>query len=1254
MRNIYKLLLALFLFAPFAALAQVGEGTIKVIIKDADTDEDIIGANVVVEEDGNYISGAATDAFGMAVISSIEPGIYDLRITYVGYQPKLITGVRVNADNITSRTVKISEGQGVTLGTIDIEEDRDPLIKDTYGGGNDRVTADEIIKAPVRGVNGIVALSASTYSVDGGTPSFRGARTNANITYIDGMPVRGSGGVPQSAYEEIQVIQSGVPAEYGDATGGVINITTKGASARHFSRFEAISSQFLDGFGYNTFEFLSTGPFLTKVIDSVSGKKVPVVGFMISGNVNFRKDGDPSPIGIWKVKDDVINGIKNDPLRTSPLGSGFVSNSEFISMDDLEKVKVKPNTRSFGYNFNGKVDWNVNERTIVTAGGRLNRFAGNDYIYTYSLLNFENNSEFTNNTYAGYIRLRQRFESDKDALIQNANYMIQFDYTHFKNVRWDPRHQDNIFRYGHVGNFDIYRQQYAWDNRTLYSNTDSSMNVFALYELETPFDTLVRFRPSQYNETSTKWTSTFFDFRDGDVGNLSEISQNGALINGTTPSLIYSLWSDVGTPYTSYAKAQEDQVSVNLKFGGSIKNHNLKLGFRYEERTLRSYGIGATGLWNTMRQSVNRHIRFRSTDVDSAIYIFSDGEYRGYELHRAQGAFLDTVRFERTLTDQQTSFDRNFRQHLIDNGYKDVYGNPINQYSFLNPDAYDPSVFQLSWFSADDLLQNGSVRYYGYDHLGNKLENRPSLDDYLDNTSQRLIAPYNPIYMAGYIQDEVTFKDLNLRMGVRVDRFDANQFVLKDEYSLYPIRTVSEVQGLEGFEDLQVPETIGEEYKVYVDDPYNPTRVVGYRDGNTWYLSDGSETDDPSEIASQSETGTIAPYTYFTSKSEENEIGLLPESFEDYEPQINVMPRVAVSFPISTQAMFFANYDVLTQRPPSGNVATIDAYYYLPARSTGTIGNPNLKPEKTISYEVGFQQTLGDNMAVRFNAYYREMRDMIQIVPRRYAYPVDYTSFGNIDFGTVKGFSFNYQLRPDPTSANKNVRLEANYTLQFANATGSGTASQAALIQAGQPNLRTLQPTSRDVRHNIVLSLDYRYGSGAAYNGPIVGKKDRPILENAGINLIMNTSSGRPYSGQQNVTQAVALGVANRATLDGQINGNRYPWIFNTDLRIDKTWMLTLGKKTDASGDVIDQGKATRLQVYLWARNVFNTRNIVGLYRYTGLPDDDGWINSAEGQQTIDAQTNQQAYIDLYRIKVQNPSNYTLPRLIRLGVVFSL
>jgi hypothetical protein len=69
--------------------------------------------------------------------------------------------------------------------------------------------------------------------------------------------------------------------------------------------------------------------------------------------------------------------------------------------------------------------------------------------------------------------------------------------------------------------------------------------------------------------------------------------------------------------------------------------------------------------------------------------------------------------------------------------------------------------------------------------------------------------------------------------------------------------------------------------------------------------------------------------------------------------------------------------------------------------------------------------------------------------------------------------------------------------------------------------------------------------------------------------------------------------------------------------------------------------------------NLFDARNILGVYRYTGSAQDDGYLNSPVGQVAIDQATNAQSFIDLYNIRIANPGNYALPRWTRLGVRFN-
>ena len=65
-------------------------------------------------------------------------------------------------------------------------------------------------------------------------------------------------------------------------------------------------------------------------------------------------------------------------------------------------------------------------------------------------------------------------------------------------------------------------------------------------------------------------------------------------------------------------------------------------------------------------------------------------------------------------------------------------------------------------FSEDELLNNGSsyAVYYGYDIYGNKADGDASLANFFEEEgSKRLIAPFNPIYTAGYIQDKFAIED---------------------------------------------------------------------------------------------------------------------------------------------------------------------------------------------------------------------------------------------------------------------------------------------------------------------------------------------------------------------------------------------------------------------------------------------------------------------------------------------------------------
>ena len=299
--------------------------------------------------------------------------------------------------------------------------------------------------------------------------------------------------------------------------------------------------------------------------------------------------------------------------------------------------------------------------------------------------------------------------------------------------------------------------------------------------------------------------------------------------------------------------------------------------------------------------------------------------------------------------------------------------------------------------------------------------------------------------------------------------------------------------------------------------------------------------------------------------------------------------------------------------------------------SGAVIANPNLRPQKTTDYELGFEQLLNEtgNSVIRISSFYRQMKDMEQVIRVNQAYPLTYNTYGNIDFGTVKGFTFVYDLRET-----NNVSVTLNYTLQFADGTGSGSGSGVNLIAAGQPNLRTPKPLDYDQRHSIVAVVDYRYKDGKEYNGPVWF--DKQVFANAGANLTFRAGSGTPYSASSNVE---------KSTLKGSINGSNLPWSYRMDLKINKTLALKLGKKKEG----VDR-KMGNMNVYLQVLNVLNTQNILSVYRYTGSAEDNGYLTSPQTQAAVAAQTNEASYRDLYYVNVNNPGNYSLPRRIRIGM----
>ncbi|MEK7250217.1 MAG: carboxypeptidase-like regulatory domain-containing protein, partial [Bacteroidota bacterium] len=191
-------------------------GKIAGTVRDAQTQEAVVGASVVVE--GTRL-GAATNIDGYFVILNIPPGKYTLVASSVGYNRKSITGVSVSVDLTTTQNFDISS-ETVLAEEVVVTAER-PVVKRDLTSSESRVDASTIESLPVSEVNEVLSLQAGvTVDRDGGI-HIRGGRTSEVAYWVDGVSVSDvyDGGravqVDNNGIQELQVISGTFNAEYG-------------------------------------------------------------------------------------------------------------------------------------------------------------------------------------------------------------------------------------------------------------------------------------------------------------------------------------------------------------------------------------------------------------------------------------------------------------------------------------------------------------------------------------------------------------------------------------------------------------------------------------------------------------------------------------------------------------------------------------------------------------------------------------------------------------------------------------------------------------------------------------------------------------------------------------------------------------------------------------------------------------------------------------------------------------------------------
>ena len=120
------LILFILSFLSFSAFAQTG--SISGIIRDAETEEELIGATVVIE---GTTRGAAADLDGNYIISGLEPGTYSIVCNYISYKSITIENIVVTANKTTTHDFE--------MGSAGISMDEFVVVARANKGGNNYI-----------------------------------------------------------------------------------------------------------------------------------------------------------------------------------------------------------------------------------------------------------------------------------------------------------------------------------------------------------------------------------------------------------------------------------------------------------------------------------------------------------------------------------------------------------------------------------------------------------------------------------------------------------------------------------------------------------------------------------------------------------------------------------------------------------------------------------------------------------------------------------------------------------------------------------------------------------------------------------------------------------------------------------------------------------------------------------------------------------------------------------------------------------
>jgi outer membrane receptor for ferrienterochelin and colicin len=325
---------------------------------------------------------------------------------------------------------------------------------------------------------------------------------------------------------------------------------------------------------------------------------------------------------------------------------------------------------------------------------------------------------------------------------------------------------------------------------------------------------------------------------------------------------------------------------------------------------------------------------------------------------------------------------------------------------------------------------------------------------------------------------------------------------------------------------------------------------------------------------------------------------LVPYFYKQATPKQQLSPRFGIAYPISANGVIHFSYGHFLQIPTFQYLFDGATYKVSESGSYGPFGNPDLQPQRTIMYEIGFRQQFMDEFVIDATGFYRDIREWITaggIISNLTG--ATYAIYTNKDYSNVRGITLNLSKR-----FSNHYSIDLNYTYQVAEGSNSNPNDEYNAVLNNQAPVMSLAPLIWDQRHNLNLNF-------------LVGDKDWDV------SLLFKYGTGLPYTAS--ITQATSdRGLSTGFTT----NSLSRPAQFDVDLYANKSFDLM----------------GARLTVYLKVFNLFDARNVVNVFSDSGAPD-----------YTTQVIAEDPARRNTVAEYLRDPTRYAAPRLVQTGIEFS-